>query len=83
MIVALCTASPPQLIGNTSESEVATAEKLRAFLHGVNERRHIKAQYAGIFEGDGGKLTLWIFDKRERAESFIARNDTPIISTDD
>jgi hypothetical protein len=81
MNVILLTASPPQLIAQTSEDAVSSETKLRAFLQGVNARRHIRAQYAGIFEWDGGKLDLWIFDTFQRAQVFIDRNDVPIIAT--
>lgn len=80
MDVVLRTSSPPQLIGAVSEADVTTLDKLRAFLQETNQRRGRTFALAGVWEFEGGKLQVWIFDTPERMGAFISRHDVPIIA---
>ena len=58
----------PQHIRNTSEQEFNAIGGPSKFLEGFNARRTRDfAQYCGVFEGDGGIVTVRIFDTVDHA----------------
>lgn len=82
-MVWLHSKSPPQHIANVPESTVATADKLLVYMRQVNAQRLVNLKWGGVFEGNGGELSVHLFWEPDRALTYVQRNDAPIISTDD
>lgn len=74
MMVWLHTSSPPQHIADCSETHVSPSGRMETFVEDIEHRRGIIVGFCGVFENEYGKISVHVFDTKERANVWMERN---------